>query len=139
MSEVEPVEEEVDEFKLWRRRAMIGFAGLCLAVTVGIYRVERYAGEASRTADEVDTFATELRDALVESCAETINPALASVRGVLQDQIRQSQNTEVLRRFFPTISPAELTKLLAEANAERRESIRELAPLDCVGRYPEDE
>lgn len=85
--------------------------------------------------DTATQFSTDLRNGLVRSCEQNGNPLRDAVRGVLEDQIEQSKSPQ-LERFFPQIPPEELHAAIHAANAQRREAIRSLAPVDCAGLYP---
>lgn len=75
-----------------------------------------------------------LREGLIENCQHNGNPLRKAVRGILEDQIRQSENVD-LSKFFPGIPPSELEALIEEENDQRREHIQQLHPVPCKEQY----
>ena len=75
-----------------------------------------------------------IRTGLVKGCEQNGNPLRLAVRDVLQDQVDQSRSGN-LERFFPQIPPERLAALIRDANVQRLEAIRSLAPVDCDALY----
>lgn len=75
-----------------------------------------------------------LRAGLIEGCKTNGNPLRAAVRGILEDEIAQSESAD-LEKFFPQIPPEELEKLIREQNEKREERIAQLQPVNCEAQY----
>lgn len=77
----------------------------------------------------------QLRLSLIESCQKASTPQRQALIGVLQDQIAQSHAAD-LQKFFPSIPPHQLHRLIRKANATREARIRELQDVpSCVSRF----
>lgn len=84
---------------------------------------------------ETSTFARDLRDGLVKSCEENGNPLREAVQDQIRHQIEQRETVDYTR-FFPTIPPGELERLLEEQNEQDRKTLHRIAPINCAALYP---
>lgn len=86
--------------------------------------------------DEANTFTSELRDGLVESCEQNGNPLRVAVQMMLREQIQRAESTPA--RFFPDVPPEVFHRLVRDQVVATEEAIRRIAPINCRALYPED-
>jgi predicted PurR-regulated permease PerM len=79
--------------------------------------------------------ASEIRTGLIENCQNNGNPLREVLQKRIQHEIEQTQNRELLEKFFPNISQKELEDFIEESVEERREEQKEVAPIDCNEQY----
>jgi len=80
-------------------------------------------------------FATELRDGLVESCEKNGNPLREVLREEQHAQITSPQDPRI-QALFPNLPLAVIMPIVERGNAEHRQRLRKLHPVDCVSLYP---
>jgi hypothetical protein len=89
---------------------------------------------ASKTTNNAD-FATELRDGLVENCQQNGNP-LREVLIEEQEAAIESPHDPRIHALLPDVPQPVIQRIVAEGNAEHRERIGKLQPIDCRAQYP---
>lgn len=117
--------------------------GLRLALAAFVISVALFAGTLgvalylrSESLTETQQFAQELRVGLIKSCARNGNPLREAVQAMLHEQIAQSRNVALLHQLFPNFPPSELDRLILAENRKRRQTLREIEPVDCAALYP---
>lgn len=79
--------------------------------------------------------ANDLREGLITNCEKNGNPLREVLQKRIHHEIEQTQNKALLEKLFPTFSEAELDKLISTSTKERREEIKEVAPINCQEQY----
>jgi hypothetical protein len=110
---------------------------LLIVLGVGASLTGAYLFLRQQNIEQVNQFASELHEGLVENCNKNGNPLREGVSQLLEKEIKTSQNTELLKQFFPQVQLATVERLIEEENEERRKILREIEPVDCATQYPE--
>lgn len=79
---------------------------------------------------------SELREALVVNCEKSGNPLREVLQNRIDREIEQTENLELLEKFFPQISQADLEEFASKSTHELEQERREVAPVDCARKYP---
>jgi hypothetical protein len=82
----------------------------------------------------VQNDAENLREGLIEGCEKNGNTLREVVRGQLEDEIDQNENLNY-EELFPQIPPEQLEQLIETDNEQNRQSIADLAAVDCRALY----
>lgn len=107
--------------KVW---IILFVAALATAVTLAVVIVVRESG-----------YSRALHEAQVENCEDNGNPLRKAVQQVYREEIKQSENKDLLHEFFPQISPKKLDEVIEESIDKKRLIIRRIAPIDCQKAY----
>ena len=109
---------------------------LFVAVIVGgaVLFIARSEDNAQRSQENAQ-FAKELRNGLVANCEANGNP-LREVLIEEQHEAILSLKDPRLPQLLPTTPPAIIEQIVLEGNAQHRERIKKLMPVDCSALYP---
>lgn len=76
-----------------------------------------------------------IHEAVIENCETNGNPLRHAVQNVLREEIKQSENKELIGEIFPQIPEKRLEELIDESVARKQETIRRIAPVNCGKAY----
>lgn len=142
----------------WLRNLILGLIGAAVAglivtsvlLATELRDQEKTAAALDKQLRSVESFASQVRTSLVQSCQQNGNPLRRAVRLSLRVQVEELERgiaesqTLDLQQLFPTVPPDELAALIADQNEkdaaaivklERR--IKKIPRLTCERVYPE--
>jgi hypothetical protein len=86
--------------------------------------------------DETAVFASDLRNALVDSCEINGNAQREVTRQILHEEIADAEHPDPALVAVLGIPPDQLDALIAESVAKFRARLRRVKPVDCAAQYP---
>lgn len=117
-------------------RVKVAIIGLLVVLALSGVALAAFLYMKGAEVEQNSKFSREVNDALIRSCEKNGNPLREVVRGIIEDEIKQSKEAD-LTKFFPQFPPSELEKLVKKQNRQRHSRMQEIKPLNCDDQYPE--